>query len=101
MRQYKRRYKVFGRGFKPKERINLFKKFNYYRLNSNGFALIREHTHPNIRLTVCKSGFGRMRFVNLSWMIAARNGTIDMTFRVKYIPLNKVFPYKPRFVRVL
>lgn len=100
MRQYKRRYKVFGRGFKQKERVNLFKKFDYYRLNSNGFALVREHTHPNIRLTLCKSGYGRMRFVNLSWMIAARNGTIDMRFRTRYSSLNKVYPYKPRFIRV-
>ena len=100
MRVTKNRYKFFGRGFDHPQRKNLFKRFDYYRINRNGFALVREHTHPNVRLTVNRNFFGMRNHIDHRFMIGARNKTINMRFRLRYLSMNKVFPYKPRFTRI-
>lgn len=100
MRATKNRYKFFGRGFDHPQRKNLFKRFDYYRINRNGFALVREHTHPNVRLTVNRNCFGMRNWIDHRFMTGARNKTINMRFSLSHIPMNKVFLYKPRFTRI-
>ena len=104
LRKTKTRMGLYGFHINRHERLNLFRKFDYYKLNPNGFELVREYTRPNIRPMVRRNEWCMGNKADLQWMYSTRNTPSHCRLHSycigRYTEMNKVFPYKPYFTRV-
>lgn len=98
-RKSKKRLDCFG-DIIVAERKNLFKQFDYYRLNRQGLSIVRNHTRPNVRKTVCTNPYFLPSYVCLEWMTKVRNKTADMTFCPRTVSLRLRLKSQRRFIRI-